>query len=107
MTFYDPTREPYRCTTPEGGDGTGSGAALTDPGDGGEVIAHGTLADLMENPASLMSEGPRVESDLLQGTVVDVIDGDDLQLGPDFREPALELLAQQALIVGHQRPQHN
>jgi endonuclease YncB( thermonuclease family) len=36
------------------------------------------LAPALQDPAPLMSEGPRVESDLVQGTVVDVIDGETI-----------------------------
>lgn len=36
------------------------------------------LGPAVTDPAPLMSEGPRVESDLLQGTVVDVVDGETI-----------------------------
>jgi endonuclease YncB( thermonuclease family) len=36
------------------------------------------LAPALENPASLVNEGPRVESDLVQGTVVEVVDGETI-----------------------------
>lgn len=50
------------------------------------------ITPALENPAPLMSEGPRVESDLLQGTVVDVIDGETIVVEIDGVQQAVRYL---------------
>lgn len=53
------------------------------PADAGSLVLQAgdqtiDISPALENPAPLRSEGPRIESHLLQGTVVDVIDGETI-----------------------------
>ncbi len=57
---------------------------------GSELI---DVSPAIENPAPLMSEGPRVESDLLQGTVVDVIDGETIVVEIDGVQTTVRYLS--------------